>query len=465
MKRILLVFAAVALLVACQGKENPSGGGEVTAISLNKTSITLEKGGNEVLSVSFTPSNASDKTVSWVSSDPGIATVSDGIVVGVATGSTEIIAKCGNATAKCAVTVVISAKGISLDKTSLGFKALNQTETLTATVDPAGATDKLEWASSNNGVATVVDGVVTSVAPGTAEITATCGNASAKCSVTVKVAATAISLSKGILSLTVGDSETLTATVAPANTTDILEWSSSAEDIAAVKDGTVTAVALGTATITAKAGSVSATCTVVVNEPFKFGPVDLGLSVKWANANLGASSLEDYGDYYAWGEIETKENYSWETYKWCNGSYDTLTKYNTNSSYGTVDNKTVIDPEDDVAHVKLGGSWRMPTDEEWTELMTKCTWTWVSHYRYTRVSGISVTSKVEGYWGNSIFLPAAGYRYDTSLHDVGSNGNYWSSSLFTDGPYYAWYVYFNSGDVSGYIDYRCYGFSVRPVSE
>lgn len=463
MKRLLLVFAAVALLVACQGKENPSGGGEVTAISLNKTSITLEKGGNEVLSVSFTPSNASDKTVSWVSSDPGIATVSDGIVVGVATGSTEVIAKCGNATAKCAVTVVISARGISLDKTSLEFKALNQTETLTATVDPAGATDKLEWASSNNGVATVVDGVVTSIAPGTAEITVTCGKVSAKCSVSVEVAATAMSLSKEILSLTVGDSETLTATLEPANTTDILEWSSSAEDIAAVKDGTVTAVALGTATITAKAGSVSATCTVVVNEPFKFGPVDLGLSVKWANANLGASSLEDYGDYYAWGEIETKENYSWETYKWCTVNYSTptLTKYN----YG-VDDKTVLDPEDDVAHVKLGGKWRMPTSSELGELIStknnaSYQWEWKSLNGH---NGWLVTYLVNNI---SIFLPAAGYWYDNPICS-GELGWYWCSSLYSE-PYYDWEnarcLSFDHGNGLMHRRPRYFGYSVRPVSE
>ena len=93
----------------------------------------------------------------------------------------------------------------------------------------------------------------------------------------------------------------------------------------------------------------------------QYEAVDLGLSVKWASCNVGATTPEDCGDYYAWGEIEEKENYDWSTYKWCNGSYDTQTKYCTNSSYGTVDNKTTLDLEDDVAHVKWGGSWRMPT--------------------------------------------------------------------------------------------------------
>ena len=94
--------------------------------------------------------------------------------------------------------------------------------------------------------------------------------------------------------------------------------------------------------------------------------VDLGLpsGLKWATCNVGASSPEVYGGYYAWGETEEKSSYSWSTYKWCNGSYDTMTKYCTSSSYGTVDNKTTLDPQDDVAHVKWGGRWRMPTLEE-----------------------------------------------------------------------------------------------------
>lgn len=187
--------------------------------------------------------------------------------------------------------------------------------------------------------------------------------------------------------------------------------------------------------------------------------VDLGLSVKWSSLNLGAVSPEDYGAYFAWGETGTKENYNWSTYKWSNGSSTTLTKYNTKSSNGTVDNKTVLDPEDDVAHVKLGGKWRMPTDEEWSELKTQCTWTWTTQ---KGVKGYLVTSKKNG---NSIFLPAAGYRLNASLSNAGAYGYYWSSSLRTDYPYYAWYVLFYSCPVyRSYYD-RFLGLSVRPVTE
>ena len=185
--------------------------------------------------------------------------------------------------------------------------------------------------------------------------------------------------------------------------------------------------------------------------------VDLGLSVKWATMNVGASKLEDYGDYFAWGETQPKSTYNWSTYKYCNGSETTLTKYNTSSSYGTVDNKTQLELSDDAAHANWGGSWRMPTDAEWRELREQCTWTCTTQ---NRKNGYKVTSKSNG---NSIFLPAAGFRLDTSLSTAGIWGYYMSSSLNTDNPYYAWLVRFYSGDVYGGYSYRYYGQSVRPV--
>ena len=206
--------------------------------------------------------------------------------------------------------------------------------------------------------------------------------------------------------------------------------------------------------------------------------VDLGLSVCWASCNLGAGKPVEYGDYYAWGEIDPYYSqdhltwkdgktggYNWASYKWCNGSSSTLTKYNTDSSRGNVDNKTVLEPEDDVAHVRLGGKWRMPTYAEWDELRntSNCSWTWTT---INGVNGYKVQSKKSGYTDNWIFLPAYGYRRDTRLTGVGSLGYYWSSSLYTDRPYGAWSVYFNSDYVYGkYGYYRYYGFSVRPVSE
>ena len=186
--------------------------------------------------------------------------------------------------------------------------------------------------------------------------------------------------------------------------------------------------------------------------------VDLGLSVKWATCNIGAESPEDYGDYFAWGETEPKSDYSWSTYKHCdNGSSSKLTKYNVGSSWGTVDNKTTLELEDDAARVNWGGSWRMPTRAEQDELREKCTWTWTT---LNGIKGYKMTSKSNG---NSIFLPAAGYRNGTDVFPAGSYGVYWSSSLSSDGPFHAYFLDFYSDYVywDGYDRY--YGHAVRAV--
>jgi len=187
--------------------------------------------------------------------------------------------------------------------------------------------------------------------------------------------------------------------------------------------------------------------------------VDLGLSVKWATCNVGATKPEEYGGYYAWGEIgEKSRDYGWNTYKWCDGSYKSLTKYCTESNYGRVDNKTVLDPEDDVAHVKWGGSWRMPTKEEQEELMTQCSWEWTS---LNGVEGFKVT----GPNGNSIFLPGAGVRFSGGEVVNRPTGSYWSSSM-SDDNVSAIIIYFDLAfDFYGFYEGRPNGLSVRPVTE
>ena len=188
--------------------------------------------------------------------------------------------------------------------------------------------------------------------------------------------------------------------------------------------------------------------------------VDLGLpsGIKWATCNVGATKPEEFGGYYAWGETEEKSNYDWSTYKWCSGSDDNMTKYCTDSDYGTVDNKTILDPEDDVAHVKWGGSWRMPTLDEQNELLNNCTWTW------TTLNGVN-GYKVTGPNGNSIFLPAAGYRYGTEANYRGIYGYSWSSSLNSIFSDCAYYLFFYSFSHFWGSDGRYRGQSVRPVSE
>lgn len=199
---------------------------------------------------------------------------------------------------------------------------------------------------------------------------------------------------------------------------------------------------------------------VVGTESNKPEAVDLGLpsGLKWASYNLGATSPEGYDGYYAWGETEPKDNYAWSNYKWCNGTLDKQVKYCTTAKYGTVDNKTTLDPEDDAAHAIWGGAWRMPTRSEMDELRNTCTWTW------TTLNGTK-GYKVTGPNGNSIFLPAAGYRRNTYLCDAESYGGYWSASLGESYSDVAYCLYLHPGARGTYDYNRCIGQSIRPVCE
>ncbi len=195
------------------------------------------------------------------------------------------------------------------------------------------------------------------------------------------------------------------------------------------------------------------------------GAVDMGLSVKWRSTNLGATNPEEYGGYYQWaGTRDVSDTNIYLDLDNC--PYHTGSsfirgwiKYNTESSYGTVDNKTTLEPSDDAATVKLGGKWRMPTDAEWTELSNNCTWAWTT---LNGVAGYVVTSNKNG---NSIFLPAAGYRSADCLRSVGFDGCYWSSSLNTDDPLDAYDVYFDKNGERLGNSSRYFGNSVRPVTK
>ncbi len=186
--------------------------------------------------------------------------------------------------------------------------------------------------------------------------------------------------------------------------------------------------------------------------------VDLGLpsGTLWATTNVGANTPEAYGSYFAWGEITTKDYYSWDNYKWCNGSFYKLTKYNTDSYYGTVDGITTLEMADDAARVNWGGAWRTPTYDEMQELKDNCTSEWIVQ---NGVNG----RKFTGHNGSSIFLPAAGYYDEGNLRSTESCGYYVSSSLGNGCPSYSFYLDFFSRDVSMRQDHRLYGRQVRPV--
>ena len=198
--------------------------------------------------------------------------------------------------------------------------------------------------------------------------------------------------------------------------------------------------------------------------------VDLGLpsGLKWAICNIGASKPEEYGNHYAWGETEPKSyhDYTLAAYKWMElvDSKTIVKKYCTDANAGTVDNKTVLEPEDDAATVNWGGKWRMPTNEEWTELQENCTWTWVENFNGSGKNGY----EVKGANGNAIFLPAAGFYCDgENIDGVGSAAPYWSSSLYTTDASNrsAWMRLCYSTDILDIDAPRYYGHSVRAVTE
>lgn len=191
--------------------------------------------------------------------------------------------------------------------------------------------------------------------------------------------------------------------------------------------------------------------------------VDLGLSVKWATCNIGVSSPEQRGDYFAWGETRTKNRYDWESYSMCRGSQYELTEYNTDRSYGRVDNRTILAPGYDVAKAKWGGRWRMPTSYELSELVNRCTW---EKWKFTDLcTGVI---RIVGPNGNCIFLPTTGEQAGTVEAypmDNGNIGGYWSNTLDSECPTRSYFLTFKFDFLSYMVGRyaRCYGFNVRAV--
>ena len=214
-------------------------------------------------------------------------------------------------------------------------------------------------------------------------------------------------------------------------------------------------------------------------EPAKPEPqddaVDLGLSVLWASCNLGASVPEEFGDYYAWAEIEPyyesldpltwkegkTDGYGVASYSWYK-DYPNVTKYcpaglhNCWAGEDAPDGKTIIDPDEDAATVKLGGAWRIPTEEEWKELISGCTWTWADH---DGVDGFEIAAPN----GNSIFLPAAGFFDAIYPQEPGKLCEYWSSTLNTNLPENAIVLHHYSGYGFTAATLRYHGCTIRPV--
>ena len=303
---------------------------EVESVTLDRHELTLKEGETNRLVATVSPSNATDKTISWATSNPAIVSVDkEGNVKGVAVGTATVAASHGNLSDACKITVTASAvpvTSISLDKTTLAL-AEQDTYQLTATVKPDNATDKtVTWSTANAAIATVSDnGLVTAVAEGTTTITAKAGDKTATCTVTVSkkvIPVTSVTLNKTSLALTEQETFQLSATVSPDNATDkTVTWSSSNTAVATVSsNGLVTAVQEGSATITAKAGDKTATCTVTVSKkvipvtsftfgddwfyvekdhtlqlPFQSSPTDANETLTWTSSAPSYVSVDQNG--------------------------------------------------------------------------------------------------------------------------------------------------------------------------
>lgn len=290
---------------------------------------------------------------------------------------------------------------------------------------------------------------------------------------------TSITLSDNSLTLQLGETYQLTATVKPEDAENRnVTWTSSNPDVAKVyDDGLVNAKGDGTCIITCSAADgsgVKATCEVsVITHEW----VDLGLpsGTLWATCNVGANSPEEYGDYFAWGETigynSGKTNFSWETYKYYDTTWGTVTKYCTNYNNGTVDNKTELEPEDDAATVRWGADWQMPSCDQMEELFNRDYIERVGT-TFNGVGGMMITSKVNG---NRLFLPAANYVDGETFYES-ETGNrycaYWTRSLHADNSMeacrlsaiissYAQYMGSPTGITPGNNRYK--GLSIRPV--
>lgn len=293
---------------------------------------------------------------------------------------------------------------------------------------------------------------------------------------------TGVSLNMTRLDLFTEKTFTLRAEISPANASkQSVFWSSSDPSVAMVdQNGKITAVSSGVAdiTVTTKDGGYTATCTVRVKNLNITEPeaVDLGLSVKWASINLGASCLEGTGYYFTWGgtyDVSNLDiNLSWDNCPYHIGLNENIgwTKYilSNESTYwsgqGNPDNKVILEPEDDAAHVLLGNGWRMPTREEFQELIDNCD---CAPMTLNDIHGMKFTSRKQGYTDKSIFLPLVGCRIDNKLYEFNDGGYYWSSSR-TSYPLLASFCLLHSGSTPGVshtFGSRSSGRTVRPVKK
>ncbi|MDD5952025.1 MAG: Ig-like domain-containing protein [Bacteroidales bacterium] len=513
MKRFFpfIALAAVTVLSVFSCQQEP-GGIRVSSISLSKSTLELTVGDQASLDATISPDNATNKKISWSSSKKSVATVTpDGIVDAVSAGTAFITATSEDSgvSAKCEITVkenviIVTGEATHISCRNARFSGKVTLSQTTATNLSFGvlystssdgffsSATQLEATESDAENCFTVDSGV--LEPETTYYYRSYAILNDEVSYGQIESFKTLALSSMIQTLDASDVYPKEATLnAMLDLTDC-KYSSIEYGFELTLDGgqakTITANNLADKAFSYRDETLSIntgysyaafvklddilykgeTKPFTTTAPPEPSLVDLGLSVKWASCNLGASKPTECGGYYQWaGTKDVSDTSIYLDHGNCpyytgSDNVSGWTKYNTQSAYGTVDNKTVLEAKDDAAAVTLGGKWRIPTDEEWTELINtdNCSWTWKT---IDGVNGYKVQSKKPGYTDNWIFLPAAGNRCYEYLITVGSHGGYWSSSLHTDYTRCAYGMSFDPIHVGRSYNNRYYGQSVRPVSE
>ncbi|MBO4427502.1 MAG: Ig-like domain-containing protein [Bacteroidales bacterium] len=461
----------------------------VTSICFDKDSLVVYTGTSMSLDVVVKPDNATDKRITWTSSDLRVARFvnKSGMVKGITAGTAIVTATSNDGSgisASCPIEIRQSVTSIDLDSNKgLTLYVGDDPTPLTAYVLPEDSYDnRLVWTSSSPDVATIdQNGLVTPLSAGATTIYAEARHTNsdgksydvtASCLIYVaKRLITNITFDRKELVFYLGLRDTpvsIVANIEPENAYNkTISWSSSDESVATVDNkGIIVPQSLeqyGDCYITARANDGSdkfgqcRVCVSRIEEKTVVTPdsVDLGLSVKWASFNLGATKPEEIGDTYPWGEVFGENegilcysSYPYSAYRMYDYATQSFTKYNSD------DGKVMLDPEDDVAHTRLGNSWRMPTVSEMRELLNpeNCS---IERMTLNGQSGLRITSKRQGFEGNSIFLPKT-TRYMGSF--------YWSSSLGSY-PSTAWGLSFGNDYIEFSNGARDGGAAIRPVVE
>lgn len=354
-------------------------------------------------------------------------------------------------------------------------KTQNVTYIYPATMANADGTVNYDALSTQNGTLTTLSSTLdlatyTAAWDGTSLPTGTLDNQLAVCALTLKNSTGSSTITSGLTQVTVSDgsnSYTVTPTGSTFGTDNIYV---AIRPVTAALNYTATNGSTNyTKTATSRTYAAGDFYNLGLRMVQDFAPataeaVDLGLSVKWANMNVGAESVTDYGKYYAWGattdNYSESKNYSWANTPYYNGDGTTHSW----SKYTGSDSKSTLEAADDAAAVNWGGSWRMPTETEMQELLDNTTRTWQSNYNSSGIAGYLFTSTKTGYTDKSIFLPAAGYRDGSSLYDADGNG-FWSSTHSSNASCGRSLIFFS--DYASMYSYRSryYGLPVRAVQD